>query len=319
MKHILITGGCGFTGTLLTNDLIDLGNKVTVVDTQWFGNYLSPRDNLKIIKLDIRKHNELPLKGVDAVIHLANIANDPGVELNPKLSWEVNVLATQKLVENSIKNNVKQFIFASSGSVYGIKKEIEVTEDLSLVPISTYNETKMIAERVIKSYENEIIFHSIRPATVCGFSPRMRLDVSVNMFAFQALKSKSISVFGGNQIRPNIHIQDLINVYKHFISKPNLPDGFYNAGFENLKIIEIAQQVAKIIPSKIVIKENNEDPRSYRQNSDKLIATGFKRNFSVKDAIEEIKDKFENKRFIESDRCYTVKWMKTLNLESKNI
>jgi len=314
MKHILITGGCGFTGTLLTNDLIDLGNKVTVVDTQWFGNYLSPRDNLKIIKLDIRKHNELPLKGVDAVIHLANIANDPGVELNPKLSWEVNVLATQKLVENSIKNNVKQFIFASSGSVYGIKKEMEVTEDLSLVPISTYNETKMIAERVIKSYENEIIFHSIRPATVCGFSPRMRLDVSVNMFAFQALKSKSISVFGGNQIRPNIHIQDLINVYKHFISNPNLPSGFYNAGFENLKIIDIAKKVAKIIPAEIVVTKNENDPRSYRQNSDKLKLTGFEKKYSVSDAIKEIKEKYESKKFVESVDCYTVKKMKELKL-----
>ena len=252
-------------------------------------------------------------------VKAANIANDPSVELNPKISWEVNVLATQKLVENSIKNKVKHFIFASSGSVYGIKKEDEVTEDLSLVPISTYNKTKMIAERVLMSYNNDIKLHCIRPATVCGFSPRMRLDVSVNMFAFQALKNKTMTVFGGSQIRPNIHIQDLINVYKHFISKPDLPEGFYNAGFENLKIIEIAQQVAKIIPSKIVIKENNEDIRSYKQNSDKLIATGFKKSFFVKDAIEEIKDKFENEKFTESDRCYTVKWMKTLNLESKNI
>ena len=317
--NILITGGCGYTGTLLTTDLINLGYKVTVVDTQWFGNYLLPNKNLKIIKTDIRNYNEVPLKDIDTVIHLANIANDPSVELNPKISWEVNVLATQKLVENSIKNKVKHFIFASSGSVYGIKKEDEVTEDLSLVPISTYNKTKMIAERVLMSYNNDIKLHCIRPATVCGFSPRMRLDVSVNMFAFQALKNKTMTVFGGSQIRPNIHIQDLINVYKHFISKPDLPEGFYNAGFENLKIIEIAQQVAKIIPSKIVIKENNEDIRSYKQNSDKLIATGFKKSFFVKDAIEEIKDKFENEKFTESDRCYTVKWMKTLNLESKNI
>ena len=317
--NILITGGCGYTGTILTSDLINLGYKVTVVDAQWFGNYLSPNKNLKIIKADIRNYNEVPLKDIDTVVHLANIANDPSVELNPKISWEVNVLATQKLVENSIKNKVKHFIFASSGSVYGIKKEGEVTEDLPLVPISTYNKTKMIAERVLTSYKNDIKLHCIRPATVCGFSPRMRLDVSVNMFAFQALKNKTMTIFGGSQVRPNIHIQDLINVYKHFISKPNLPEGFYNAGFENLKIIEIAQQVEKIIPSKIVIKENNGDPRSYRQNSDKLVATGFKKFFYVKDAIEEIKDKFENEKFTESDKCYTVKWMKTLNLESKNI
>lgn len=311
--HILITGGCGFTGNQLTNDLIDLGHKVTVIDTQWFGNFLKPQKKLKILKLDIRNYEKIPLKNVDVVVHLANIANDPSVELNPALSWEVNVLATQKLVEKSISNKVKQFIFASSGSVYGVKKEKKVTENLSLVPISTYNKTKMIAERVLKSYENYIKIHCIRPATVCGFSPRMRLDVSVNMFTFQALKSNSMTVFGGNQIRPNIHIQDLINVYKHFIYKPNLPSGFYNAGFENLRIIDIAKKVAKIIPSSIIIKKNI-DPRSYRQDSNKLLSTGFKRKFFVNDAIKEIKEKYESKKFKESLKCYTVKWMKKLNL-----
>ena len=312
--HILITGGCGYTGTLLTNDLINLGHKITVVDIQWFGNYLIPRKNLKIKKIDIRDHEKIPLQGVDIVVHLANIANDPSVELNARLSWEVNVLATQKLIENSVKNKIKQFIFASSGSVYGVKEEKDVTEELPLVPISTYNKTKMISERVLKSYENEIKFHCIRPATVCGFSPRMRLDVTVNMFAFQALKFKSMSVFGGNQIRPNIHIQDLINIYNHFISNPDLPSGFYNAGFENLKIIEIAQMVSKIIPSKIVVTENNSDPRSYRQNSNKLLSTGFKKRFSVIDAIRELKEKYESKMFTETEKCYSVNWLKKLNL-----
>ena len=311
--HLLITGGCGYTGTLLTNDLLDLGHKVTVVDSQWFGNYLKPRKNLKVIKLDIRNHAKIPFRKVDTVVHLANIANDPAVQLNSKLSWEVNVLATQKLVENAIKNKVKQFIFASSGSVYGIKKEKEVTEKLTLVPISTYNKTKMISERVLMSYENDIKIHCIRPATVCGFSPRMRLDVTVNMFVFQALKFKSMSVFGGNQIRPNIHIQDLINVYKHFIFNPNLPNGFYNAGFENLKVIEIAKKVAKIIPSKINIKKIV-DVRSYRQNSKKLLETGFKKQFSVIDAIKELKEKYESKIFTETEKCYTVNWMKKLKL-----
>jgi nucleoside-diphosphate-sugar epimerase len=313
MKHILLTGGCGYTGTVLTNSLIDLGNKVTVVDTQWFGNYLTPKKNLNVIKLDIRNHNKVPFEEVDTVVHLANIADDPSVELNVELSWEVNVLATQKLIENSIRNKVKQFIFASSASVYGIKEEKEVTEDLSLVPISTYNKTKMISERIIKSYENEIIIHCIRPATVCGYSPSMRLDLSVNMLTIQALKFKSMSIFGGNQVRPNIHIQDLVNVYEHFIFNPNLSGGFYNAGFENLKIIEIAKKVAHIIPSEIIVK-NKHDPRTYRQNSDKLLLTGFKKNFSVSDAIKELKEKYENKKFIESDKCYTVKWMKELNL-----
>ena len=313
MKHILVTGGCGYTGTILTNNLVDLGNKVTVIDTQWFGNYLKPRKNLNVIKLDIRDHDKIPMMGAETIVHLASIANDPSVELNSKLSWEVNVLATQKLIENAIKNKVKYFIFASSGSVYGVKKEKEVTEDLSLVPISTYNKTKMISERILKSYQNEIKIHCIRPATVCGYSPRMRLDVTVNIFTFQALRFKLMTVFGGDQIRPNIHIQDLINVYKHFISNPSLPEGIYNAGFENLKIIDIAKEVAKIIPSDIEIKKNI-DPRSYRQNSDKLLSTGFKRKFSVLDAIKELKEKYENGKIIESDKCYTVKWMKELKL-----
>ena len=312
--NILITGGCGYTGTILTQDLIDLGHNVVVVDTQWFGNYLKKNKKLKVIKADIRDYKKIPLKNIDTIVHLANIANDPGVELNQKLSWEVNVLATNKLIEKAIENNVKHFIFASSGSVYGIKKEREVTEELSLLPISTYNKTKMIAERLIKSYENQIRFHCIRPATVCGFSPRMRLDVSVNMFVYQALSKGEITVFGGNQIRPNIHINDLSNIYKYFIKNPNLPAGFYNAGFENLKIIEIAKKVQKFIPSIIKIKNNNNDPRSYKQNSDKLYSTGFKNFFSVNDAIKEIKKKYEDKKFTESKRCYTVKWMKILNL-----
>ena len=133
------------------------------------------------------------------------------------------------------------------------------------------------------------------------------------MLAFQALKNKTMTVFGGNQTRPNIHIQDLINVYKHFILNQNLPSGFYNAGFENLKIIDIAKKVAEIIPAKIVTTEGN-DPRSYSQNSDKLISTGFKKKFSVSDAIKEIKKKYLNKELVESEKCYTEKWMKTLKL-----
>ncbi len=172
----------------------------------------------------------------------------------------------------------------------------------------------MIAERVIKSYEKKISIYCIRPATVCGYSPRMRLDVSVNMLTFQALKNRSITVHGGKQIRPNIHIKDLINVYKFFVNKSGIKSGMYNAGFENLKIIDIAKKISKIIPSKIIIKKNN-DPRSYRQNSDKLLSTGFKKKFNVSDAIYELKEMFERKKIKESDRCYTVKWMKKINLK----
>ena len=311
---ILITGGCGYTGTILTNELLQKGFKVKVVDNQWFGNHLKKHPNLKIYKQDIRNVKNNIFKNVKTVVHLANIPNDPSVELNQNLSWEVNVLATKKIVETSIKNRVKQFIYASSGSVYGIKKEKKVTENLLAVPISTYNKTKMIAERVLQSYQNKIKIHSIRPATVCGYSPRMRLDVSVNMFIYQALVKKLI-VLGGKQIRPNINIKDLTNVYIHFIKNPQLENGNYNAGFENLKILDVAKLVKKHIPAKILIKKDVNDPRSYRQNSDKLLKTGFRPLFSVEDAIIEIKEKFQNKKILIDDKCHTVYWMKKRNIK----
>ncbi len=307
---ILITGGCGYTGSLLVKELLKDNHKITVIDTMWFGNNLKKNKNLKIKKIDIRNHNKIPVKGNNTVVHLANIANDPSVELNPTLSWEVNVLATQKLIENCVENNVKQFIYASSGSVYGYKKEKKVTENLSLLPISVYNKTKMISERVLMSYSDKIKIHIIRPATVCGHSPRMRFDVSVNMLTLQALKNKKITVFGGSQIRPNIHIKDLTNVYKHFIKKPNLPNGPYNAGFENISILNLARKIKKTIPCKIVVKDNNKDKRSYRQNSDKLLKTNFRNIYNVQDAINELKKKYFNKSLKIKPSSYTVSWMK---------
>ena len=311
---ILITGGCGYVGTVLTQQLLMDGHQVTVVDTQWFGNHLRPHPNLAVHKQDIREVDAIPLEGVEALLHLANIANDPGVELNPTLSWEVNVLAGQQLIDRAVRSGVKQFIYASSGSVYGVKDEPQVTEDLPLVPISVYNKTKMVAERVLLSYQDQLQVHCIRPATVCGWSPRMRLDVSVNMLTLQALKNSRITVFGGQQTRPNIHIQDMVRVYQHFLAKPELPSGCYNAGFENISILDIAERVTERIPAEIVVSESN-DPRSYRQNSDKLQATGFLPKYSVATAIEEVIEKYHSGDLVDQDQCYTVRWMKHLKLE----
>ena len=187
--NLLVTGGCGYKGTVLIPLLLADGHNVTSIDTQWFGDELPDHPKLTNLKLDVRDTDEIPMDGVDAVIHLANIANDPAVELNPTLSWEVNVLAGQQLADRAVRAGVKQFLFASSGSVYGVKEEPNVTEDLSLVPISVYNKTKMVAERVFLSYADQMKVHCIRPATVCGLSPRMRLDVSVNMLTYQGLKT----------------------------------------------------------------------------------------------------------------------------------
>ena len=310
---ILITGGCGYKGSILTPKLLKDGHTITVVDTQWFGNYLQPHPNLTILKQDVQDVDKIPLEFTDTIIHLANIANDPGVELNPTLSWEINVLAAQQLADSAVRYGVKQFIYASSGSVYGVKEEAQVTEDLPLVPISAYNKTKMVAERVLLSYQNDMQIHNIRPATVCGWSPRMRLDVSVNMLTIQALKNGKITVFGGKQTRPNIHIQDMVRIYQHFLANPDLPSGSYNAGFENISILDIAEKVQEKITAEIVVSESN-DPRSYRQNSDKLKKTGFEPHFTISDAIDEVIEKYRSGELVDSDQCYTVKWMKHLNL-----
>jgi nucleoside-diphosphate-sugar epimerase len=311
--HILITGGCGYVGTVLTNRLLELGNRVTVVDIQWFGNFLKPHHNLTVVKEDVRNAHAIPMKGVDAVIHLANVANDPCSELNAKLSWEVNVLATMQLVERAISAKVKQFIYASSGSVYGVNDEPKVTEELPLVPISDYNKTKMISERVLLSYSRDIVVQCIRPATVCGYSPRMRLDLSVNMLTMQALAKGKITVFGGNQIRPNIHIEDMIGVYLHFLKIGGATPGIYNAGFENISILDIAKMVAQRVMAEIVVTESN-DPRSYRLNSEKLLAIGFSPKFKVADAIEEVIEAFRSGKLKDDERCYNIKAMKKLEL-----
>lgn len=312
---IIIIGGCGYTGSVLTKDLITQGHKVLVLDTQWFGNPLKKVKNLYLKKVDIRSLKNISFKGYDSIIHLANIANDPSVELNPGLSWEVNVLSTKQILEKAINDKVKHFIYASSGSVYGVKKERKVTENLQLIPISIYNKTKMIAERVIMSYKNQIKFHIIRPATVCGPSLNMRLDLTVNMFVSQALQNKCITVFGGNQIRPNIHLLDLIRVYKYFLFKPYLKQGIYNAGFENLSLIKIARKVQKIIDCKIKIKKNY-DIRSYRQNSDKLLSIGFKPKHNVDDAILQLKNYFNNKikKSYYQKKYFRVQQMKFLKI-----
>lgn len=308
-ENVLVTGGCGYVGSCLVPKLLDSGYSVTVIDTMWFGNYLKANDNLEIIKEDVRNIEKIELSGIDKIIHLAGIANDPCAELDPKLSWEVNVLGTLQLAERALRSGVKQILYASSGSVYGIKDEPQVTEDLSLKPISEYNKTKMVAERILLSYQNEMAIQCIRPATVCGPSPRMRLDVSVNMLSMQALTKQIITVFGGKQVRPNIHIDDMVDTYLHFLKLGDKETGVFNAGFENISILDIARRVAQQIPSKIIVTKSN-DPRSYRLNSDKLLLTGFKPKKDVATAILEISDAFKSGALENKNNYYNVKWMK---------
>lgn len=306
--HVLVTGACGYKGTVLVPKLLGAGHTVVAYDIMWFGNFLAPHPQLKIVEGDVRGLNAQDLIGIDAIIHLSSIANDPCGDLDPKLTWEISCLATMRLVDCAHRMGVKRFIYASSGSVYGVKDEPDITEDLELVPLSEYNKTKMCAERIVLSYEDSMVVQIVRPATVCGFSPRMRLDVSVNMLTMQALKSGRITVFGGDQTRPNIHIDDITDLYLFLIDHPEHA-GIYNAGFENLSILDIARMVTRHVPAEIVISASN-DPRSYRVNSDKLLATGFRPKKTVDDAIREIAELYRRGLMRDEDRFYNLRWMR---------
>lgn len=304
---ILVTGGCGYKGHVLVPKLLARGHEVVAFDTQWFGNFLAPHPALTVVKGDVREIETIPLDGVDAIIHLSSIANDPCGDLDPKLTWEVSALATMQLADKAQRVGIKHFIYASSGSVYGVKEEAQVTEDLELKPISEYNKTKMVAERVMLSYASDMVVQIVRPATVCGYSPRMRLDVSVNMLTMQALTKGRITVFGGNQIRPNIHIDDITDTYLHLLDHPEIT-GVFNAGFENISILDIANLVAKHVPTDIVVTASN-DPRSYRVNSDKLLATGFKPKKKVEDAVLEIIAQYRAGVLKDEEHFSNLKWM----------
>ena len=309
---ILITGGCGYVGTKLTEAVLSRTRRdVTVLDTQWFGNHLEPQSRLKMLRMDVRDIDSIDLSGYDTVFHLANIANDPSVEINPYASWEINVLATMRLIDRAARQGVRQFVFASSASVYGLKSEPNVTEDLELVPLSEYNKTKMVAERVIMSYQASLVTTIVRPATVCGPSPRMRLDLTVNLLTMQALTKGAMTVFGGSQVRPNIHIDDLVDAYLYLFERRI--GGVYNAGFENLTVLEIASRIAERVPAEVKVLPSN-DPRSYRVCSDRLVAAGFAPRKSVATAIEEIVAAHRDGWLKEEPVTHNVTWMKQHNL-----
>ncbi|MCA3731999.1 MAG: SDR family oxidoreductase [Phenylobacterium sp.] len=308
--NLLVTGACGYKGSVLVPKLLAAGHRVTAFDVQWFGNELPAHDRLTVIAGDVRDVHAVPLEDVDAIIHLASVANDPCGDLDPRLTWEISALATMRLADQAVRKGVRQFIYASSGSVYGVKDEPEVTEDLEPEPLTEYNKTKMVAERVLLSYADQMSVQIVRPATVCGVSPRMRLDVSVNMLTMQALTNGRITVFGGDQVRPNIHIDDITDLYIFLLERPGIT-GVFNAGFENISIREIAERVARSIPAEIVVTPSN-DPRSYRQNSDKLRHAGFSPRKTVDDAIREIVVAYQRGDLKDIDRWHNLKWMQRM-------
>ena len=303
--RVLITGGCGYKGSVLVPKIAN-NHEVTVLDTCWFGRDI-PLD-VKLIVGDIREDRPLPY---DAIIHLAGIANDPCGELDAKLTWEVNVLATMRMCERAVRDGVKQFIYASSASVYGVKDQDQITEDLPLEPVSDYNKTKMVAERVLLSYQDKMIVQIVRPATVCGVSPRMRLDTMVNTLTMQALKGGNITAHcgehGGDLMRPNIHIEDITDLYAWLLERPEL-EGVYNAGFENISALNTAKLIAEEIPANIIITKVK-DKRSYKINSDKLLKEGFYPKFTVRDAIKDIVQAYKLGEIHDTDNAYNLRWM----------
>ena len=306
MKKIFITGGAGYVGSILTPYLLDKGYSVTVFDLMIYGeDVLQKHKNLKIIKGDIRDTDLLEKKipGHDVFIHLACISNDPSFELNPKLGKSINLDAFEPMVKISKKSFVSRFIYASSSSVYGIKKEQNVNETMSLEPLTDYSRFKADCEKILFKYESSNFTPVvIRPATVCGYAPRQRLDVVVNILANLAFHKKEISVFGGDQLRPNIHIFDMARAYEHLIeAKKELISGeIFNAGYENQTVNHLALQVKKVVGEDVRIKyiESN-DNRSYHISSSKIKKIlGFKTKKTIEDAIKDLKDAFISKKLI---------------------
>lgn len=323
----MVTGGAGHVGCVLVPKLLRENYRVIVLDTMFFGDEGLkdlPRENLEIIKGDIRNKELVDrlTRDVDAVIHLAAISNDPSSELDPKLTEEVNYLGTVNLVRTSKENGVKRFINVSTSSVYGIKNEPEVTEDLKLEPLTIYSKTKAWAEEEVKKYNDEnFTTVNIRPATVCGYSPRMRLDLVVNILTAHAIMNRKIIVFGGKQKRPNIHIQDITDLYVEMLkySDEKISGEVFNAGYENHTVMELAEMVREVVGDDVEIEvQPTNDPRSYHISSEKLTrVTGFKPKRTIRDAIIDVKEAFEDGRISnwKDPKYYNVKRMKEIEVK----
>lgn len=327
---VLVTGGGGYVGTVLVPKLIAQGRRVRVIDKFLYGNHLrlngSAKTALQIINGDIRNAQsmEAALEGVDAVIHLASISNDPSSELNPTLTKEINLDAVSRLVEICRKKKTPRLINASTSSVYGVKKESNVTEDLPLEPITLYAKYKAETEKIIQAATGpDFCAVSIRSATVCGYSPRMRLDLTVNILTSAAIGNGVITVFGGNQKRPNIHIEDITDLYARLLSLPaaKISGKIFNAGGENHTVAEIAQMVQKAMGAKKVqiVTEPSNDPRSYHICSTKIKKElGFAPQKTILDAIEDIKGAFAQNLIPDAatnPNYYNVKTLRALNFQ----
>lgn len=325
-QSVFITGGAGYVGSMLVPRLLKEGHRVTVFDLMIYGEDVLPKHpNLTTIKGDIRNQEllKMSMPGHDVVIHLACISNDPSFELNPELGKSINLDPFRPMVEISKNIGVKSFFYASSSSVYGIKDEPNVHEDMSLEPLTDYSVFKMNCEEILSEYQSdEFTTTTIRPATVCGYSPRQRLDVVVNILTNLAYHKREISVFGGDQLRPNIHIADMVEIYITLINAPKqkIAGEIFNGGYENHSVLQLAETVRDVIGEDVVLKTTpTDDNRSYHVSSKKIEdLLGFKASHTIKDAVSDIKNAFEKgllPNSMEDEMYFNIKRMQSINLQ----
>ncbi|MBX3454247.1 SDR family oxidoreductase [Ferrovibrio sp.] len=330
-KKILVIGGAGYCGSLLTPQLLDLGYEVTVYDIMFFGSDFLPSNNprLKVVQGDLRDIAKLTaaMQGIDAVVQLACISNDASFELDENLSTSINYDAFEPMVLAAKQAGVKRFVFASSSSVYGVSESPDVREDHPLVPLTLYNKYKGLCEPVLfKHTTKDFVGVVYRPATVCGYAPRQRLDLSVNILTNHAINNGKITVFGGSQLRPNLHIQDYCDLCKLLLETPDdkIANEIFNCGYQNMSIMDLALLVRKVVKEEFpekgeieIVTTPTDDIRSYHINSDKITQKlGFKPTHTIEDAVRDLCRAFKAGKLPNSmtdDKYFNVRRLKAIN------
>jgi len=325
LKRIFITGGAGYVGAVLTPRLLERGYHITVLDLMIYGeDVIKPHEHLTMVRGDIRDLDLLKqiIAGHDIVIHLACISNDPSFELNPDLGKSINLDAFEPLVALSKRLGVSRFIYASSSSVYGVKQERNVHEEMSLEPLTDYSKFKATCESILMNFESpNFTSVTIRPATVCGYSPRQRLDVVVNILTNLAFHKREISVFGGNQLRPNIHIDDMADAYIAVIEADvaRVSGQIFNVGTENQTVLELAETVRSVVGMDVrLVTSPSNDNRSYHISSKKIAdMLGFVPSRSIAQASSDINRALEAgllPNSLTDERFFNIKRMQSLKL-----
>ncbi|NQW10026.1 MAG: SDR family oxidoreductase [Alphaproteobacteria bacterium] len=330
INRVLVTGGAGYVGSVLTPKLLDAGYEVVVFDIQYFGDENLPLGHAKLtsIKGDLRDTAAFAkaVTGCDAVIHLACISNDPSFILDPNLSKSINYDCFEPMVVASKQAGVKRFIYASTSSVYGVSDAPDVTEEHPLIPLTDYNKYKGMCEPLLwKHISDAFVGVTIRPATVCGYGPRMRLDLSVNILTNHAVNNGKITVFGGSQLRPNIHVEDVSDLYVNLLSydADKIQGETFNAGYQNMSISAIAEVVKKVVEEEMpdrapidIVTTPTDDIRSYHVNSDKIRrVVGFEPKRTVEDAVRGLVKAMREGKLPDSmtaDKYFNVKTMQKL-------